>query len=127
MNINLVNKLLLRFIGAYPGSRFAYALQDEKTFALTRYEWLDTLQDYGFEDKNLMDAFHDAKEIYKQEVPTIGQFLELAKMKAKIAKDFMDMERRKEAPKIERKIDPVEVAEAKQKFKDLLKKLKVNN
>lgn len=113
-------------MGAYPGSKFAFALQDEKTLALARYEWIDTLKDYPFDEKVLMLAFHEAKVIHK-DVPSIAEFVEIAKIKAKRLreKDQMEaMEKNRESRlKLEHHVDPEKVLEAKKQFKEILNKL----
>ncbi len=126
MDLNLVNKLLLRFMGAYPGSRFAYALQDEKTLALTRHEWIDSLKDYSFDENALMAAFHDAKVIHK-DVPSIAEFIELAKAKSKLFKEKSEMERREQSIKIESSFDPLkeqEAEKARQQIREMIVKMR---
>lgn len=87
-----LDALFLRFTAIYQG-KWTYAIQDPRVFALTQFEWWETLRE--FEPKVIMETVSAMKRgdnrRNRDDFPSIQQFYEVAKAKQDYIKSRQQM------------------------------------
>lgn len=115
-----LDELFLRFTAIYRG-KWTYSLEDERMLELTRFEWHEKLKKYDAEI--IREATSEAAGTYK-DVPSIAEFLEIAKIKMRRRTERYEAEKRERIPKLERKADSKIALDARENIRELVKKMK---
>jgi glucose-6-phosphate isomerase len=112
--------MFLRFIGAYPGSRFVYAIQqDSDVLEMCKAEYYEAFQ--NFDESIIMEAVSRAKKIYG-EPAKINELLPLVEAIQRDWRSKKEMEdRSKRAHLIENSAKSKEDEEARERISALLK------